>query len=74
MNAEKLSISLPIVLAHFVKHYQLIHEYKSKSEVIQDAIKLLQQQELEKEYAAASNEIDPAFDIINGDGLDDETW
>ncbi len=74
MNAEKLSISLPPTLVHFVKEYQSTHHYNSKSEVIQDAIKLLRLKELEEEYLAAGKEIDPAFDITDMDGLDDETW
>ncbi len=74
MNVEKLSISLPATLAHFVKEYQASHAYKSKSEVIQDAIKLLRQKQLEAAYLAANKEIDPAFDVTDTDGLDDETW
>lgn len=74
MNTEKLSISLPIKLAHFVSEYQSMHACKSKSEVIQAAIRLLQKKELENFYRQAQQEVDPSFDITTADGLDDETW
>jgi antitoxin ParD1/3/4 len=73
-NAEKLSISLPFPMVEFVKEYQLAHAYKSKSEVFQDALKLLRKKELESEYAQANLEIDSDFDVLSADGLDDETW
>lgn len=74
MNTEKLSISLPMPLSNFIAQYQTEHECRSKSEVIQKAIKLLQQKELEECYRAANNEIDSNFDITSFDGLDDEAW
>ncbi len=74
MNTEKLSISLPLPLSNFITQYQTEHECRSKSEVIQKAIKLLQQKELEGFYRAADSEIDPGFEITSFDGLDDETW
>ena len=73
MRTEKLSISLPPVLSHFVEEYQLAHDCKSRSEVMQTALKLLQQKELEGLYRKASHEIDPLFDITANDGLEDET-
>lgn len=74
MHAEKLSISLPHVLACFVDKYQSVHAYKSRSEVIQEALKLLQQKELEQYYRDANKEIDPLYENVVGDGLDHETW
>lgn len=74
MNNEKLSISLPKPLAHFINEYQTAHACKSRSQVIYEALKLLQQKELEQCYQAASAEADPAFEITIADGLDDETW
>ncbi|TAK75013.1 MAG: CopG family transcriptional regulator [Gammaproteobacteria bacterium] len=73
MNTEKLSISLPIVLAEFVKEYQATHAYKTKSEVIQEAVKLLRQKELENSYRQANKEADIGLDASVSDGLDDET-
>lgn len=74
MHTVKLSVSLPDTILHFVDKYQLEHACKSRSEVINQAIKLLQQKELEHYYRLASNEVDPTFDVTANDGLDDETW
>lgn len=75
MNAEKLSISLSPVLAHFIDEYQKKHACKSRSEVVQEALKLLQEKELEKYYFEASKDVDPLFDITINDGLENnETW
>lgn len=74
MHTEKLSISLSGALAEFIDIYQATHACKSRSEVIQEALKLLQQRELEHYYREAANEIDSDFEITTSDGLDDETW
>lgn len=74
IHTEKLSISLPVNLIDFVKDYQVIHSYKSKSEVFQDALKLLRKKELEREYALANEELNSDFDSTLNDGLEDETW
>lgn len=74
MSAEKLSISLPPNLVLFVKEYQASYNYSSKSEVIQEAIKLLRTKELENEYYAAGKEIDSTFEVTDTEGLEDETW
>lgn len=74
MNVEKLSISLPVSLVNFVKEYQSHHHYKTKSEVFQEAIRLLRQKALDEEYLAASKEVDSAFDVTDKDGLEDEAW
>jgi antitoxin ParD1/3/4 len=74
MYANKLSVSLPNPLIHFVDEYQASHACKSRSEVIQEALKLLRQKELEHAYHAASAEVDSLFEATTLDGLDDETW
>lgn len=74
MRAEKLSITLSPTLVHFIKEYQKSHDLHSKSEVIQEALRILRQKDLENEYLAANKEIDSTFDITVRDGLDDETW
>lgn len=75
MHAQKLSISLPIQQCEFIENYQAEHHYKSRSEVIKDALYLLQQVHLESHYRAANSELDNAFDITAADGMDiDETW
>lgn len=75
MNTQKLSISLPQQQYEFVENYQAEHHYKTRSEVIREALRLLQQTQLEACYREASQEIDDAFDITTSDGLEeDETW
>lgn len=68
-RTEKLSISLSASLVQFIKKYQVENAYKSKSEVIQEAIKLLRKQSLENEYMQANAEADSDFDITSSDGL-----
>jgi len=74
MYAEKVSISLPSALMQFVEEYRVTSAKKSRSQVIEEALTLLRERELEVAYRAASTEVDPAWDRTIGDGLDDETW
>ncbi len=74
MNAEKLSISLPAYLVQFIENYKLVKGCKSRSQVIEEALQLLRNQELEEAYRQASAENDNAWDITSSDGLADETW
>lgn len=71
--AEKVSISLPPPLVQFVEGYKNTH-HKSRSQVIVEALQLLQERELEEAYRQANQEIDPDWDITNADGLADEAW
>lgn len=74
MNTHKLSISLPEQQYTFLEKYQQEHHVKSRSEVIQKALYLLQQAQLEASYKEANTEINQDFYVTNSDGLDDETW
>lgn len=75
MNAHKLSISLPHQQYKFIEKYQSDHHYKTRSDVIKDAIYLLQQHQLETCYRQANQEIDDAFESTNLDGIEEnETW
>ena len=74
MQAEKLSISLPKSLVQFVEGYRVTHQRKSRSQVIEEALQLLREKELERAYREASQEVDPDWEVTVGDGLDDETW
>jgi antitoxin ParD1/3/4 len=74
MQSQKLSISLPTSLVQFIEHYKAIAGLQSRSVVIAEALKLLQERELEQAYRDASQEVDPAWDVTVGDGLTDETW
>ncbi|MEO1427450.1 MAG: CopG family transcriptional regulator [Cyanobacteria bacterium J06632_19] len=74
MKAEKLSISLPGYLVQFIENYRLNKGCKSRSQVIEEALELLRNQELEEAYRLASAENDSAWDVTLADGLADETW
>lgn len=74
MRAEKLSISIPESSLEFVEKYRRKHALKSRSHVIEAAITLLRERELEAAYRAAANEPGALYDATNSDGLPDETW
>ncbi|GJD20131.1 hypothetical protein RIVM261_050870 [Rivularia sp. IAM M-261] len=74
MNVEKLSISLPPSLVEFIENYKLSKGCKSRSQVIEEALELLRNRELEEAYRLASAEVDSAWDVTVADGLADETW
>ncbi len=74
MQAEKLSVSLPLSLVQFIESYKTAHHYKSRSQVIQEALELLRQRELETAYQQASQEVDSDWDVTLADGLADQTW
>lgn len=74
MSAAKLSVSLPSPLAGFVENYRKKHGLKSRSQVFEEAIKLLRSQELETSYREANAELDEAWETALSDGLSDETW
>lgn len=75
MQTQKISISLPKPLYEFIENYQEEHHYKSRSEVIARALRVLQKLQLETCYREANQEIDESFDATVSDGLDeDETW
>jgi Arc/MetJ-type ribon-helix-helix transcriptional regulator len=74
MNSESFSITLPSSLLEFIEHYKTVYQYQSGAQVIEKALELLQQQELEDAYRQASEDVDPVWDSIVSDGLSDETW
>ncbi len=75
MHAQKISISLPPNQCEFIRHYQSAHHYKTRSEVVREAISLLQQSQLEACYREANQEVDEAFDMTTSDGIEkNETW
>ena len=74
MQTEKLSISLPAALMQFIEDYKQAHHCKSRTVVIEEAIELLRQKELENAYREASREVDPDWEATTMDGLADETW
>jgi antitoxin ParD1/3/4 len=76
MHAQKLSISLPKQQCEFIENYLIDHHLNSRSEVIKEALYLLQQKQLELYYSEAKQEIDLAYDENTAlDGLEEnETW
>lgn len=75
METQKLSISLPRALYEFIGQYQTQYHCQSRSEVITQALYMLQQAHLGECYRQANQEIDNAFEGTAGDGLEeDETW
>jgi antitoxin ParD1/3/4 len=75
MLVQKLSISLPQQQCEFIENYLVDHHLKSRSEVIKEALYLLQQKQLETYYREANQEIDLAFENTSLDGLEEnETW
>lgn len=75
MRSQKLSISLAQQQFDFIEHFQKVHHFKTRSDVIKEALYLLQQKELEACYKEANQEIDPEFENTISDGIEnDETW
>jgi antitoxin ParD1/3/4 len=73
-SVAKLSVSLPDSLAGFVENYRKRRGLKSRSQVFEEAIKLLRNRELEAVYREANSEYDEAWETAASDGLADETW
>ena len=74
MLAEKLSISLPPETVAFIEAYRESHAIKSRSQVVELALRKLREQELETAYREASGETDPAWEQTAADGLNDAAW
>lgn len=74
MNSEKISISISPSLAMFIDSYKVTKGCKSRSQVIEEALTLLREKDLENAYREASKEIESEWEIVAGDGLGDETW
>ena len=74
MQSQKISISLPSEMVNFIERYQEVTGCRSRSQVISQALSLLQMQELEQAYREASLEIEEDWETVIGDGLSNETW
>lgn len=74
MNPRKLSVSVPESVASFVESYKREHALKTKSEVVQRALTLLREQELERIYTETVGEISPSWEVTLSDGLTEEAW
>ena len=79
MNVAKLSVSLDPRKLEFISKYQQTHGVRTKSEVVERAIKLLEHQELKTQYAQAYSEWaqsgeETVWDATSADGLEPEDW
>ena len=74
MNQAKLSISVSPALVKFVEDYKDEHGLATKSSVVERALELLRSRELERAYAQAATEVDPAWEEASADGLANEAW
>jgi antitoxin ParD1/3/4 len=74
MSVAKFSISLPDSLAGFVENYRKKRGLRSRSQVFEEAVKLLQSRELEAAYREAAAEYDKGWEGASSDGLSNETW
>jgi Arc/MetJ-type ribon-helix-helix transcriptional regulator len=74
MNPRKLSVSVPESVASFVESYKREHALKTKSEVVQRALTLVREQELERIYTETVGEISPSWEVTLPDGLTEEAW
>jgi len=73
MAVAKLSISIPAELAGFVERYRK-KRHLTRSQVFEQAIKLLRVRELETAYSKANAQNDWEWEITVADGLRDEAW
>ncbi len=73
MSAAKLSVSLPESLVSFVECYRK-KRGMNRSQVFEEAVKLLRSRELEAAYREADAKSDKAWDSMIADGLADEAW
>ncbi len=75
MRTHKLSVSIPEPLYEFLENYQSEQNYKSRSAVVNEALKLLRQAQLEACYQKANEELNDDFEQTAADGLEEnETW
>ncbi|MGO9266994.1 MAG: CopG family transcriptional regulator [Candidatus Binataceae bacterium] len=69
----KFFILLPDSLARFAEYYRKKRGWRSRSQVFEEAIKLLRSRELEAAYGEAAAEYDKSWEAVSSDGLPDET-
>lgn len=73
MRVAKLSVSIPDELAGFVEKYRKKRGL-NRSQVFEEAVKLLRSRELEAAYRDANAESDKEWESTTADGLSDEAW
>jgi antitoxin ParD1/3/4 len=73
MSVAKISVSLPDELVGFVEHYRKKRGL-NRSQVIEQAVKLLRSRDLEAAYREANAEVDKDWENTVADGLSDDAW
>ncbi len=71
MSKAKISVTISNDLMIFMNFYGDHYNDHNRSHIVQKALELLREQELDLAYKQANTEIDHAFEICNGDGLHD---
>jgi len=73
MSVAKISVSIPMELAGFVENYRKKRRL-TRSQVFEEAVRLLRSRELEAAYKEAQGEADKEWENTVADGLTDEAW
>lgn len=55
-----------------LENYQEQHHYQNKSDVIKEALHLLELENLKKSYMAANSELDDEFESTTADGIEQD--
>lgn len=63
MHAKKLTISIKASSLKFIGEYLKVHGFKTRSQVIEKAIALLREQELESDSREAAEENEPLSEL-----------
>ena len=66
----KFTASVALPLGRFLERYQKEHNLLTRSEALEQAIRLLRERELEREYAESALENDPICENALLGGLD----
>jgi Arc/MetJ-type ribon-helix-helix transcriptional regulator len=74
VRAEKLPISLTPEAITLIDRYRATYAIKSRSQVIEHALRKLRDEELESAYREAAITDAADWDATLSDGLSDETW
>jgi len=74
MRTEKLSISLTPEAIGVIDAYRTAHAIKSRSQVVEQALRRLREDELEAAYREASVAPAGEWDTTVSDGLPHEAW
>lgn len=74
MRAEKLSVSLSTDAIRTIDAYRSAHAIKSRSQVIEQALRRLREEDLESAYREAGSEVTTEWEGTVADGLSHEAW